>query len=212
MIPPAATCAHGSVWYCTCPTARQFLIRRRKFKRAGLAAKLVIDATGTRRRLEGLGMRGHSERELAIALGCDKSAIGKIRRRARVHRVTAAKVATVCDLLMQLPEPTGPHAQRARQHAEQAGWWDLEFWDDIDRDPEPEAWDGVDETVVLNAAAGRIEWADLDKLHKITVLRKLHSQGMTFMAMAKLLGCAESTPQVFWRRHVASRTQQQDVA
>jgi hypothetical protein len=102
--------------------------------------RTIVDATGTRRRLQGLAWQGWSMARLSARLGprCHLSSV--LSRDVRVRASTARAVQGLCrELCGQLP-PEGTRAERAaaartRNHAREMGWVPLAAWDAID-DPD----------------------------------------------------------------------------
>lgn len=103
---------------------------------------LMVDATGTRRRLQALMALGWSLPAIAERLG-DRGP--NVRRLLSVERLTrrfADRIATVYDALC-MTRPAGHDRTsnaaiaRTRIFAARRGWLPPLAWDDIDTDPEP---------------------------------------------------------------------------
>lgn len=112
--------------------------RRRRMIAYGQWATL-IDATGTRRRLQALAWGGWSLTHLSARLGWTRDLARQVTCRARVTRATAEKVRVLYDELCLLPPPEETHGDRisaakARRHARSRGWAPVGAWDD---DPGP---------------------------------------------------------------------------
>lgn len=97
-----------------------------------------VDATGTRRRLQGWVAAGWSQRRLAGLLGMHPRNFAHLLHDARrVRLATHRQVQALC--AADLPAPEGTHreriaASRARRYAAGRGWAPLLAWDeDIDR-------------------------------------------------------------------------------
>jgi hypothetical protein len=111
---------------CRCPQAiaaharqlRQW--RKRRYLERG---PLLVDATGTRRRLQALIAIGWPRRALAERLGTRPA---NILRQRRVRAGTARRVARVYDQLSMTPGPDPRCAEAARRR----GWAPPLAWDD----------------------------------------------------------------------------------
>jgi len=113
-----------------------------------MAPTARVDATGTRRRLQGLVAVGWPQRRLADRLGKDPTEIGLILhgRKSRVAAATALAVRALCRDLRALPPATrSPHERAAATNARNAAaarcWLPLAWWDD---DPGPHCIDDPD--------------------------------------------------------------------
>lgn len=114
-----------------------------------VAPSRLIDATGTRRRLQALLAIGWSRAELARRMGMTPTATGRIMRAESCAISSARKVHALYEELWDQAPPaaTGPQRQsvaRARADAAARGWvsamaWDDESIDDPAAVPNPEA-------------------------------------------------------------------------
>lgn len=100
-----------------------------------LGPKTVIDASGTRRRLQALVSLGWSQAKLADRLGWTPGNFGALMREPRTVVATARKVRTLYDELWNQAPPEDSHrdkvaASRARNHARSRGWFPPMAWDD----------------------------------------------------------------------------------
>ncbi len=97
----------------------------------------LVDATGTRRRLQALMALGYPIPEVARRVGAGESSLQQTveGRWARIKSVTATKVARVYRHLSTVPAPPSRFAEQARNEAMANGWYGPMAWDDID-DPE----------------------------------------------------------------------------
>jgi DNA-binding XRE family transcriptional regulator len=130
---------------CRCPACRRRvadLKNRRTRLRAYGQWEPYTDATGTRRRLEGLMYIGVPLAYLAGRLGMSTEGLRpKMTRYRKVTPATAAKVAALSRELHRQPpflERTPGErrlADRTRRHARRMGWVPVAAWDDID-DPD----------------------------------------------------------------------------
>lgn len=91
----------------------------------------LVDATGTRRRLQALRAAGWSAQALAEQLDCSESMVCKRNWQPVVRAATAAQVAELFDRLQLIPGPS----ERARRYAARNGWPPPLAWDDDIDDP-----------------------------------------------------------------------------
>lgn len=130
--------------------------RALKLWRAGLTSTLV-DATGTKRRIQALIAMGWTLQEVSTdAGGYTKNWCHLILNQETVTSTTAAKIAAVYERL-SMTVPTGPYRQRTRSRAARNGWLPPLAWDDIDTDEAPPVADEtkeIDPVVVERILAG----------------------------------------------------------
>jgi AraC-like DNA-binding protein len=102
----------------------------------------LIDATGTRRRLQALMVLGYTLPDIASRVGAGISSLQQTTdgRWTSIRAVTATKVERVYRQLSTLPAPQSRFAEQARNQAMAEGWHGPMAWDNID-DPrcEPDA-------------------------------------------------------------------------
>jgi hypothetical protein len=114
---------------CTCPEARLIWARYCKeyqWRRAR-GIKLIVNATGTRRRLHALQAIGYRWADIAQHLNdVSGNAVSIMSRRELVHVKSAAAVTAVYNKLWDTPGPS----DRAREYARQHDWPPPLFWDD----------------------------------------------------------------------------------
>jgi DNA (cytosine-5)-methyltransferase 1 len=92
---------------------------------------LMVDVTGTRRRIRALARIGWSLHEVARRLGVPVQSLSRAHRHSgHVRLATAQKVAALYDELSMTPGPS----VHARCHAERQGWPPPLAWDDDDID------------------------------------------------------------------------------
>ena len=96
--------------------------------------RLVVDATGTRRRLQALMVLGHTMAGVARRIGVGAPSLQQTAdgRWNAIRATTAAKVARVYRQLSTAPAPATPWSEKARNHAMAHGWHGPMAWDDID--------------------------------------------------------------------------------
>jgi transcriptional regulator with XRE-family HTH domain len=100
-----------------------------------LGDKTVIDASGTRRRLQALVALGWSQAKLATRLGWTPGNFGTLMKEPRTVVATARKVRALYDALWDEAPPEADYrekiaASRARNHATKHGWLPPQAWDD----------------------------------------------------------------------------------
>ncbi|WDH77894.1 helix-turn-helix transcriptional regulator [Microbacterium esteraromaticum] len=130
-----ATCR--SVHGCKCDDCREYG-RLYEYWRAAqhkAGRPLVIDSTGTIRRIRALQALGWSHEAISASAGHSPAWSSLICRRPRVKPATAAKIARVYDeLSMRIPVATTPAEAgwiiRNRNHAKQMGWLPPLAYDD----------------------------------------------------------------------------------
>lgn len=94
----------------------------------------MVDATGTRRRLQALMVLGHTLPEIARQVGVGVSSLQQTAdgRWNGIKTPTAARVARVYRQLSARPAPATRWAEQARNQAMERGWHGPMAWDDID--------------------------------------------------------------------------------
>lgn len=97
----------------------------------------LVDATGTRRRLQALMVLGYTIPDVARRVGVGESSLQQTvdGRWARIKSVTATKVARVYRQWSVVRAPESRFAEQARNEAMAHGWHGPMAWEDID-DPE----------------------------------------------------------------------------
>ncbi|MGW1071517.1 hypothetical protein [Streptomyces sp. NPDC002537] len=127
-----------------------------------LADGALVDATGTRRRLQALTARGWTHRALAPHLGVGPLFVGDLARQARVTARHARSVAAVYNRLWDadpvrhgVPEPS---ATRARNLAARNGWPPPMAWDEESIDAPEARPDMGMEHRPRGETHGEIEW------------------------------------------------------
>jgi hypothetical protein len=124
---------------CRCEDARADWRRHKKQVETGTFQPLRINATGTRRRLQGLLHLGWSYAEIGRRLGVGKGAVHQWANRPQVRQSTADKVKELCSELEVQQPPSSRAASVARAHARVNGW------------PPPAAWDNIDDPASRHA-------------------------------------------------------------
>jgi hypothetical protein len=98
-----------------------------------LAPAALVDATGTRRRVQALACLGWSASEVARRIGVAPTNFHRTLRKQRVHARTARAVRDLYDQLCMTPSPT-PTAASTAQRARANGWIPPLGWDEGDID------------------------------------------------------------------------------
>lgn len=137
--------AHRSAGEPACAPCRagNAASQRRGRKIRAMYGPRIIDATGTRRRVEALVALGWSGEVIAQRVGISQRNLWSTVRRPRgVYLSTAKKIARVYDeMSMTLPTATTKGERisvtKSRGLAARKGWAPPLAWDDIDTDPEP---------------------------------------------------------------------------
>jgi len=154
------------------------------------ADRPLVDAAGTRRRIQALGRIGWARAEVATRLGVHPCAPGKWVANRCVTRDTAARVAALYTHLSTVPGPSRLAALRAQR----AGWPPPIAWDDDIDDPHarpnlgaPDT-DLVDEVAVARALHGQP--VALSTAERVAVAAGVLRRGEGPAALARLLGCS----------------------
>jgi len=176
----------------------------------------LVDATGSRRRLQALVAIGWTQADLARHLQRRPS---NLRQTLHSQLVTAATAADVRDLYDRLwnhpPDQSTPRGRRnshaAREQARRNGWLAPLAWDDIDLDREPAAEspqhrtpDDVDD-LDIDILIDRLTTGTavtLSSAERDVVVARLTDQGHSLHQIAALLGVA---PRTVSRRRRANR-------
>lgn len=104
---------------------------------AAFAPGALVDAVGTRRRIQALAWVGWSIPQLATRAGIDKQSLHRAIRHDQVTAATATAIRDLYDELWNVaPTPLDRHASaaitRTRNRARAEGWHPPMAWDDID--------------------------------------------------------------------------------
>jgi DNA-binding CsgD family transcriptional regulator len=150
---------------------------------------MLIDATGTRRRVQALMRIGWTADLMAAELGVTGAAVRAWTTTAKVRRSTAARVAALYDRWWNQPGPS----VRTRSRARAAGWAPPLAWDDDridDRRARPN-WGArlptaFDEIAVQRALHG--DAVHLRPVERAEAVRRLTAAGRSAADIAALLG------------------------
>lgn len=145
----------------------------------------LVDATGTRRRLQALVCMGWTGAELMGRLGKDPGQSTRFLTAQLVQEGTRAAVAALYDELWNVTPPDSYGSRRARLRAQRNNWIAPLGWDDIDTDPEP---------VVIVKDADRSAWM-------VDELAHFHGIGESPDYAVKQLGRQASTLSQLCYRH-----------
>lgn len=179
--------------------ARKAAQKRDYMKRRYVAqGPMMVDPTGTVRRIRALYALGWTSPQLAVRLGVTPARVGHLAsgKWRQVHRHTAARVAALYDELSMVvprdPDVLPPrHARvhdRQRRWAAAKGWAPPLAWDDIDDPNEtptglhtPARWseDDVDHAVVDRVLAGQARPRRLTRAECTEIVARLVARGHT---------------------------------
>lgn len=137
---------------CCRQAARNYQKRRRYDADHGRPR--MVDARGTRRRLQALAAIGWDFYSIATEMGEHREWVWQIYRRQTVRALTAKKIQVAYERL-SMTAPTGWIADRARRNAAAKGWTAPLGWDDIDNDAKPPT-SSFDESVVDEVKVARV--------------------------------------------------------
>lgn len=166
---------------------------------------MMIDATGTTRRLRALYALGWTSTDIAPRLGWSPARVGHLAsgRQDQVHRDTAAKIAAVYDDLSMtvpqdpdvLPARTIRVHDRQRRQSAAKGWAPPLAWDDIDDPDERPTFgrrtrktrDDIDPAVVERVLTG--EWRlRTSQAEKVEICRRWRAAGRFDTELERLTG------------------------
>lgn len=155
---------------------------------APVKASTIVDATGTRRRIQALVAMGWTLNALGPHLGFHPRRLSDFLHTERVLASTARRIADRYRIVQTWhPADHGVPATSqtmARNLAAREGWHGPLAWDDIDDpDCEPET-GGVDHST---ASRKRKVFADPQRVARLT------AQGMTAEEIAQVIGCHKRT-------------------
>lgn len=101
----------------------------------------IVDATGTRRRIQALAANGWPMKALGPHIGVNPATVPRLAAQERVYRHTAEAVAAAYDKLAdQDPAGHGVAAaaiERTRRRATREGWHDPQWWEDYGHIDDP---------------------------------------------------------------------------
>lgn len=170
-----------------------------------LAERSLVDATGTRRRLQSLVAAGFTVPWLAAQLHRTPPNLRRTMRSTHVTARTARQVRDLDDQIWETEPPTATKTQQAasraaRAYAAERGWARRLAWDDIDHDPDPEPnqldtpddSDDLDEIKVERVIAGDISLRLTDAEER-EVVRRLTEHGRSIRLIAEMLSTSTRT-------------------
>lgn len=161
---------------------------------AVMAGGVMVDATGTRRRLRALAAIGWSFSELGRRLDRKQQFISHLAEDgcALVTAATTRRVAELYDQLSGTPAPPSQPATRARRNAEREGWapplaWEEDTIDDPAAQPDPGKSKalGADWLLVERALHG--EAVELTQIDRHAAVQEGRRRGVTHTRLALLL-------------------------
>lgn len=102
------------------------------FNLDAIPARVMVDATGTRRRVQAMAVMGYSLSAQSALLGRTVNNYHKVLRNPKVFAETARAVRDLARELAMTPAPPSHGATLARRMAARSGWLPMVAWDDID--------------------------------------------------------------------------------
>jgi DNA-binding CsgD family transcriptional regulator len=175
------------------PDAQAAWQRAYEIRRYVNRGPLLIDSTGTIRRIQALVALGWPMAVLGERRGVTGRNLHRLLSQTRVHRDTAANIAALYD---ELSMTIGP-SRRSRYLARNNGWPVPLAWDD-DKIDDPAARPSkmvahrpaaIDEIAVQRAARG--ERVRLSRAERAEVVRRLTAAGLSAADIADRLGIAQ---------------------
>lgn len=164
-----------------------------------LAARVSVDARGTRRRIQALVARGWCLSRIAGALDVQPSNLTVLLERDRVRLGTKRRVADLYERLWNVTPPRqssrdAASYSRAIDMARSRSWLPPMAWDDIDTDEAPPVDDGVDELDqgAIDAAVDGYQ-PPLRTTERREVVRILHARRWSDQRIAGWLGKPDRT-------------------
>ena len=162
---------------CRCPEARNATRLYYKRRREGRQGAILVDATGTHRRLQALCAMGYSMAELSRMLGRSERYLAVILDHKVINPKSAALVAALYDAHSHIPGPSN----RAKLRALKKGWKPPLAWDNID-DPS----EGTEKPPAAGSLKG------IDMLKRVQACQELKNKGMARKDIAREMGLTES--------------------
>lgn len=201
---------HGTPWAyragCRCPESREAWRLYCKRRREGRQPPLILDSTGTRRRIQGMWWLGHNSATIGQAAGgITADQVGDLTRRSRVQRRTMEAIRQAYEALSM----TAGSSTHTRSRALAAGCspplaWDDNTIDDPDAKPyqaDPDTTDDVDEVAVEAACAGSVPWARLLTPERTEAVSRLTRLGLDDRQIADRLRAGRDTVAKHRERH-----------
>jgi len=182
---------------------------------ANLGARIDVDGTGTRRRLQALTMLGWTQVRLGRELGVGQTRVNQIINQDRVGAATALTVRDLYERLWNTPAPVVNAAERdgatrAKKRAAAAGWAPPMAWDDetID-DPAAEPAHDMEDTPRSEGEHGparRISFEDVEFLLSTgcTVAGIAYRLKAKETTIERYVGVVRAGQQDTWRTRTAS--------
>jgi hypothetical protein len=196
---------------CRCPEARKACAKYEAQRQLDLLrghGPRLVDATGTRRRLQALAVMGWTQHDIGLRLGVTDEMVRHFMAHRQVRRRTAERVAALFAEIGMTPGPS----QVSRQRALAKGWASPLMWDDIDdpaerpvRDPRTEVVYHLDEVAIEETMAGRR--VKLSHEERQEVFRRLIDRGLNASQIAQRLGMTRAAAQ-----KMATRVRSRQVA
>lgn len=158
----------------------------------------LIDATGTRRRIEALQCSGYSQSWIAERIGMDPPNFARVAKCDRVKVSTRNSIAAVFDEFVLVPRSSDVWHERTSisrtlNHARRSGFVPALAWDDIDFDVSPAVADGdvIDDIAVELASSG--VQVRLTPLERREAVRRAYALKLSDQQIADRIGCTDAT-------------------
>jgi len=144
----------------------------------------LVDATGTRRRLQALVACGWSQTQLAARLGIYQTNMVRILTEPTVRASIAVAVRDLYDQLWDVPPRADDHrsrisVSRSRRYAAERGWAPPAAWDD----------DAIDHPAAAPVSDWRRSSKRRPRAEVAAEALELFGLGLTYPAVAERLGC-----------------------
>lgn len=179
-------------------------------------AHCLVNATGTRRRLQALAALGWPVQTLNLRLGCSSRTTFLIMRRSRKARMVTAStrdaVAALYAKLSVAPPPPSRQTSRVRRHAFERGWAPPVAWDEEQID-DPRAYPHghlarakrLDAVAISAAVDGEIGVL-LSAVEKAEVIRRCLARGVPMQAIARRADVSRTVVREAMSSHSATNT------
>lgn len=180
---------------CRCEKARRAKSRYDKRWSLGLNEPTLVDATGTRRRVQALAALGWPIGELTKRLGLTDRGLSFMYAGTTVTPATAQAVAVLYDELCWTEGPS----EIAKNRAQRKGWATPLAWDDDEIDDPAAQPKGavvshdIDELAVQLAVNGRLGDRHLTRRESHVAIRRMRELGLSTAEIARRARVSDRT-------------------